>query len=221
MIAVSTVISAIALNLALAGVGPAAAPALNPPVPVRAEHGRLPRLSVELDSGAVFFGEEGFGSGWKYGGGVFFRTGRRTGVEVLLEKSGVPMEAGAAGLPGSGRMSMTSLLLDGQLYMFDNGRVLPYALAGIGFIFIGYSPDVPAAGPEMDFVDRLALQIGGGVVYRVAGGLSISGKARYNLVKTWIEELPATDPRRDDDPYAQNMLHLYGLELAFGLRFSF
>jgi hypothetical protein len=41
------------------------------------------------------------------------------------------------------------------------------------------------------------------------------------MVKTWVEDLPRTEPIRETDPLAQNMLHLYGLELSLGLKFSF
>jgi hypothetical protein len=92
---------------------------------------------------------------------------------------------------------------------------------GVGFCFIGYSPDDAAVLPEKDFVDRLALQLGGGLDFRVSSGLAVSGKVRYNMVKTWVEDLPRTEPIRETDPLAQNMLHLYGLELSLGLKFSF
>ncbi len=70
----------------------------------------------------------------------------------------------------------------------------------------------------MDFVDRLALQLGGGLDFRVSGVVSVCGKLRYGLVKTWVETLPRTVPIREVRPEDQNMLHLYGLELGLGLK---
>jgi len=189
----------------------------------RADIGGLKPFSAQLDSGAVFVKEAGFGHGWRYGGGVFFRTGKRAGVEILLERFGVPVEEDAGGEPGlgAGRMDMTSLLFNQHLFFLSRGRILPYAILGVGFCFIGYSPDDAAVLPEKDFVDRLALQLGGGLDFRVSSGLAVSGKVRYNMVKTWVEDLPRTEPIRETDPLAQNMLHLYGLELSLGLKFSF
>jgi opacity protein-like surface antigen len=189
---------------------------------VRAHDGTIPRFAAEINSGTVSVKEAGFGSGWKYGGGVFFRTGHRMGVEILLEKYGVPVALGAGGLESAGRMNTTTLLLNEQLYIFTKGRVLPYALAGIGFTFIGWAPDAwPAGTPEKAFVDRLALQLGGGLVVRVSRGLFVTGRARWNLVKTWIETLPRTVPIRETDPLAQDMLQLYGLELGLGIKLAF
>ncbi|MGZ5495549.1 MAG: hypothetical protein ACXWFO_02245 [Candidatus Aminicenantales bacterium] len=193
------------------------------PVAVRGDdHGVIPRFAIELDSGAVFVREAGFGSGLKYGGGVFFRTGHSMGIELFLERLGVPVESGAAGLVSAGRMTMTALLINEQIYVLTKGRLLPYALMGIGFTFLGYAPDAwPTDTPRRVFVDRLALQIGAGLDIRVSSKLAICGKARYNLVKTWMENEGRIYPIRDDDPLVQNMLHLYGLELALGVKISF
>jgi len=185
-------------------------------------------VAVVLDLGSVSFGESGFGSGLRYGGGVFFRTGKHAGVEIAVERFDVPVAAGtaataewAAGL-GAGRMATTTLLLNQHWYVLSHGRLLPYALIGIGFSFIGYAPDAPPPdGIERDFVDRLALQLGAGLDYRVTSRLAACAKVRGSLAKTWVEILPRTAPIRDTDPLAQNMLELYGLELSFGLKFAF
>lgn len=192
--------------------------------PARADNGVIPRLAVELDTGAVFVGEPGFGRGWRYGGGVFVRTGPRMGIEVLLESYEVPVAPGVDGLPVAGRMRMTSLLINEQLYVFTRGRILPYALLGIGLSDLGYrcDPDLwPSDRIPRVFVDRLALQVGAGVDIRIASRLALCGKARYSLVKTWMEDAGRTEPIRDTDPLAQNMLRLYGLELGFGIKLFF
>jgi opacity protein-like surface antigen len=186
------------------------------------DHGTIPRFAVVLDSGAVFVKEAGFGHGLTYGGGVFFKTGHRMGVELLVERFAVPVKLGAAGLVAAGRMTETSLLINEQLYVLTEGRVLPYALLGVGFTFLGYAPDDwPAGEPRRVFVDRLALQIGAGLDIRVSSRLAVCGKARYNLVKTWMENEGRTYPIRDEDPLAQDMLHLYGLELVLGIKLAF
>ena len=185
----------------------------------RVHEGFIPRFSVEVDAGAVSVKEEGFGTGRRYGAGVFFRTGHRMGIEVLLENYDVSVAEGAAGL-AAGRMNMTTLLVNQEFFLVTHGRVLPYGLLGVGCTFIGYAPDVPPE-VEMDFVDRIALQLGGGFDVRISRTLHVSAKARYNMVKTWVEELPREEPIRMTDPLAQDMLHLYGLELGLGIKFSF
>jgi opacity protein-like surface antigen len=193
------------------------------PLAVRGDgRGAIPRFAVEIDSGAVFVREAGFGSGLKFNGGVFFRTGHRMGVGLSLERFAVPVESGTAGLLSAGRMTMTTLLVNEQLYLLTKGRLLPYALMGIGFTLLGYSPDSwPADVPRRVFVDRMALQIGAGLDVRISPKLAVCLKARYNLVKTWMENEGRTYPIRDVDPLAQNMLYLYGLGLALGIKIGF
>jgi opacity protein-like surface antigen len=186
----------------------------------RAREGFIPRFAVTVDAGAVSVKEEGFGTGRRLAGGVFFRTGHRMGIEIQVENFGVAIAEGAVEELGAGRMNMTTLLINEELYFVTHGRVLPYGLAGIGFTFVGYAPDAPQP-VEKDFVDRLALQLGGGVDIKVRRNLSLNVKARYNMVKTWVEELPRTEPIRNTDPLAQHMLHLYGLELGLGIKLSF
>lgn len=185
----------------------------------RAHEGIIPRLAAEVDAGAVTVKEPGFGSGQRYAGGIFVRTGHRMGLEILLETYDVAIAAGTAGL-AAGRMNMTTLLVNQELFLITHGRVLPYGLIGIGCTFIGYAPDEPVE-PEMDFVDRISLQLGGGFDVRVSRAVALSGKVRYNMVKTWVETLPRTEPIRNTDPLAQDMLHLYGLGLSLGLKISF
>ncbi len=185
-------------------------------------------VAVVLDLGSVSFGETGFGSGLRYGGGAFFRTGRHAGVEIAVARFDVPVAAGtaateewAAGL-GAGRMTTTTLLINQHWYVLSHGRILPYALMGIGFSFIGYAADAPPPdGVERDFVDRLALQLGAGIDYRLTTRLAACAKVRGNLARTWVEKLPRTAPIRDTDPLAQNMLDLYAFELSLGLKFAF
>jgi opacity protein-like surface antigen len=186
----------------------------------RAHEGFIPRFALTVDAGAVSVKEEGFGTGRRFAGGVFFRTGHRMGLEIQVENYGVAIAEGAAEGLGAGRMNMTTLLINEELYIVTHGRVLPYGLAGIGFTFIRYAPDAPQP-IERDFVDRLALQLGAGVDIKIWRTFSLSAKARTNLVKTWVEELPRSEPIRDTDPLAQPMLHLYGLELGFGFKISF
>ncbi len=183
--------------------------------------GAIPRLALDLGLGRVRVGEAGFGSGWTFAAGLSFRTGHRVGTEVLIERANVTMAPGAAGLPVAGRMSVATLLLNEKVYLLTRGRLLPYVLLGVGFTFPGYHPDSwPEGTPERVFVERLALQAGGGVDVRISRGLALCAKARCNLVKTWMEDAGRADPIRDTDPLAQTMLHLYGLGLALGIKIS-
>src|SRR5512138_991392 len=193
------------------------------PAALRADTGpsAIPRLALDLDLGRVNVSEAGFGRGWTFAAGLSFRTGRRIGTEVMIERDHVPISPGAAGLPVAGLMSMATLLVNEKLYWLTRGRFLPYVLLGIGFAFPGYHPDNwPQGTPERVFVERLALQIGGGVDIRVVRGLALCAKARYNLVKTWMEDAGRADPIRETDPLAQTMLRLYGLKLGLGIKIS-
>jgi opacity protein-like surface antigen len=169
-------------------------------------------FSAEMNCGAVFVTEKRFGRGFRYGGGVLLNTGRRSGVEILFDTFAVRMSEGAAGLE-AGKMEMRSLLFNGHLFFPNRSRVLPYAIAGVGFCFLDFRPDAPLPAGEKDFVDRFALQLGGGLDFRISSRVAVSGKIRYNMVKTWGEELPRQDPIRETD--------LYGLNLSLGLKFSF
>jgi opacity protein-like surface antigen len=189
------------------------------PRPGRAEDGKV--LSVEMNAGAAFVTETGYGHGLRYGGGILWQPSGKFGLEVLFEKYDVPVNGGAEGLT-PGEMRTNALLFNCQFYLTGRGLLRPYAIVGVGFYFIGYSPDNPVVGaPELDFVDRMALQLGGGLDFRLSSHLAVTGSVRYNMVKTWVETLPRTDPIRDTDPTQQNILHLYALASSLGLKLSF
>jgi hypothetical protein len=189
------------------------------PRPGRAEGGKV--LSVVMNAGKAFVTEKGYGQGLRYGGGILWQPSPRFGLEVLYEKYDVPVIEGAEGLT-PGEMRTDALLFNCLFYMTGRGLLRPYAIVGVGFHFIGFSPDDPVAGtPELDFVDRMALQLGGGLDVRLSSRLAITGNVRYNMVKTWVEALPRTVPIRDTDPTQQNILHLYALAASLGLKLSF
>ena len=200
--------------------GSLAAALLGAPAAARADLGAKRSVAVVVDSGVASIKEPGFGRGWRYGGGLFFQTGKHAGVEIALESFGVPVAEGAAGL-AAGRMTMTTLRADHCWYVLSRGRLFPYVVTGVGFTFFGYSPEVAPAAPEKGIVDRLALQLGAGLDFRATKKLAILGRVRYNMAKTWVEEWPRTGPIRDTDPLAQDMLQLYGLELGVGIKLSF
>lgn len=183
-------------------------------------------VGAVVDFGLATYGAGDFGGGPRFGAGLFFRTGRHAAVEVLVERFSVPVVAGAAATdvrPGlaAGRMASTTVLVDHHWYPFCRGRVLPYSLVGLGFAIVGYIPEDEALAGRRDFVDRLALQLGGGLEWRLSPRLAACVKARYDLVKTWLEDLPRTAPIRDADPLAQDMLKLYSLELSLGIKLAF
>ena len=185
----------------------------------RAEDGKS--LSVEMNAGAAFVTEKGYGHGLRYGGGILWQPSRRFGLEVLFEKYDVPVNEGAEGLT-PGEMKTNALLFNCQFFLTGRGLLRPFAIVGVGFYFIGYSPDNPVVGaPVLDFVDRMAIQLGGGLDFRITSRLAVTGNVRYNMVKTWVETLPRAEPIRDTDPTQQNILHLYALASSLGLKFSF
>ncbi len=202
------------------GAGLLAAAIAGTPAAAWADIGARRSVAIVVDSGIVSVTEPGFGGGWRIGGGLFFRTGKHAGVEIALESFGVPVADGTAGL-AAGRMTTTTLLVDHCWYVFSHGRMLPYLLTGVGFTFFGYSSDSPSTAPERGIVDRLALQLGAGLDVRASKKLAVCGRVRYNMAKTWVEDLPRTGPIRDTDPLTQDMLRLYGLELGLGIKLSF
>ena len=187
------------------------------PAAVRAADWRT--FSAEINAGTAMVTEKGFGHGLRLGGGVLWRVSGKFGLEVLFEKYDVPVNEGADGLI-TGKMATSALLLNSHLFFPVRGPLRPYGIIGVGFYFIGYSPDDPTEQP-MDFVDRMALQLGGGLDFRISSRLAVTGKVRYNMVKTWVENLPRTDPIRNTDPTQQNILHLYALAATLGLKLSF
>jgi opacity protein-like surface antigen len=184
-------------------------------------------FGLVIDAGAAFVHEPGFGHGLRYGAGVFFKTARRAAFEIVLERFEVPVEEGAgqdeAGIGGltAGRMRLTSVVFNQHVYIVTRGRFRPFATVGVGFDFITFAADDAMVTPQRDLVDRLALQLGGGVDVRFTDRLALTGRVRYNMAKTWIQDLPAPDPIREVDPLAQHMLNLFGLELSLGVIVTF
>lgn len=214
---------------ALVAAGVAAAALVSAPAAARAQE-RPARpakpVSMVVEAGGVFVHEPGFGHGLKYGLGVSFVTGKRAAFEIGLERFEVPVETGAGqdagGLGGlaAGRMDMVSIVFNQHVYILARGPIRPYATVGVGFDLIGYTPDDPAAPPERDIVDRMALQLGGGTDIRLAGRLALTARVRYNMAKTWIQEAPFPERIRDVDPLAQHRVHLYGLGFSLGLKIA-
>ncbi len=189
------------------------------PRPGRAEDWKA--FSAVMNAGAAFVTEKGFGHGLRYGGGFLWQASRKFGLEILFEKYDVPVNDGAEGL-GPGEMRTNALLFNCHFFLAGRGLLRPFAIIGVGFYFIGYTPGSLAEGPiNLDFVDRMALQLGGGLDVRLSSRLAITGDVRYNMVKTWVETLPRADPVRDTDPTQQNILHLYALAATLGLKLSF
>lgn len=199
------------------------------PVGARAQGPARPAkpVSLVIDTGAAFVHEPGFGHGFRYGAGILFRTAKRAAFEIVVERFNVPVEAGAGqggvdpvGL-SAGRMDMTAVVFSQHIYILTRGAIQPFATIGVAFDFIHFAADDAAVTPQRDIVDRFALQLGGGVDFRVSRRLALTGRARYNMAKTWITDLPHPDPIREVDPLAQNMLNLFGLELSLGVKFTF
>ncbi|MCK7490884.1 MAG: hypothetical protein MZW92_03135 [Comamonadaceae bacterium] len=184
-----------------------------------------------VDLGLVTVGETGFGHGLRFGGGFFFRTGKHAAIEVLVGRSEVPVAEGAAGTDidprpdgredGDDDAPRRPPLVSVQPRSMASLRPLRRRLL-VHRLQAGRAPPRETVrAVERDLVDRMALQLGGGLDCRLTPRLAACFKARYNLVKTWVEDLPRTAPIRDTDPLVQNMLSLYGLELSLGIKFAF
>jgi hypothetical protein len=190
--------------------------------PARAGGAGVKPLAAQLDLGAIYFSEAGFAHGARFAAGLFLRTGRRTGVEVILEHGHVPVAEGAGGEARlvAGRMEVTALGIDLHTRFLRRGRVHPFALIGVGFFSLGFFADDPAAAPAIDLVDRLALQWGGGIELCLSSRLALCARVRCSMVNTWVQDLPRTAPLRETDALAQNLLQLHGTDLSLGVRFS-
>jgi len=164
---------------------------------------------------AVFAGGTGFISkdepdgGISYGGGVLWRMSRTFGLGILVERfNGETLVA-------------SNVMLNTYFFFASRSRLLPYAIAGLGFNSVEFDPSIEYFIYPGRFVDRMALQLGGGLEWRVVRRLSVTAEARSNLIKTWIMDGPAPERIRDIDPATQDIVHLYGLTVAAGLKFSF
>lgn len=177
-------------------------------------------ISAEISAGPAFVTVAGFGAGLRYGGAVHKKVGDRLALEILLEAYAVPVAEGTAGL-GAGRLDITPLLFNGYLYFSNRGSIRPFVVAGAGFFFLHFTPDSEPVSPEKDFVGRFALQLGGGTDFKLTGVVTLTAKVRYNMVKTWIEELPRTVPIGLVDPRDMDIIHLYALVVSLGIKFRF
>ena len=168
-----------------------------------------PLAVVAYAGGTAFASDIMAGGGPTYGGGVRWRISKNFGLGVMLEKC------------SGSEVGTTNLMFNGQLFFPGRGRLLPYAIAGVGFNSIEFTSDDPTYMDLGVIVDRMALQLGGGLDWRFSSRLSIMAEGRGNLVKTWIRYGPASGPIRDTDPATQDIIHLYGLTFSAGLKLSF
>ncbi|MCK7476720.1 MAG: hypothetical protein M0C28_03570 [Candidatus Moduliflexus flocculans] len=158
-------------------------------------------VAVVLDLGSVSFGESGFGSGLRYGGGAFFRTGKHAGVEIVVERFDVPVAAGTAATDewtaglGAGRMDNDRAPHQPALVHPEPRPDPPLCPHGDRFLVHRLRPRRASPdGIERDFVDRIALQLGAGLDYRLTSRLAACAKVRGNLAKTWVENCPGRRP---------------------------
>ncbi len=187
----------------------------------RVEEGtNLRRWAMEPSLGAAVPTENGLGTGFSYGLGVHKRFTNKLGVEVFLGRDSLSVEEGFAGLE-AGRLDYTSLLWNGYLFVPIKGRILPYAFIGVGFYFYDYKPNSDPANPDKGGVDRFALNFGLGMDYMISDRVALTAKARYNLPKTWVEDLPRPVPIGSVDPREQDIVLIYTLAFTMGLKYYF
>jgi opacity protein-like surface antigen len=155
------------------------------------------------------------GSGFLYGGGVFTMLTEKIGMEVLLERYSVRSEKDIVGL-GVGRIQTTPLLINVQ-YRFSEGKVIPYALLGVGFYFVHYWPDSGDGHGEEDLADRFALQFGGGVEYPLSSNFALFSDARFSYIRTWVQPRGEIFVNPDD----KDKVSLHALNFSFGVKYYF
>jgi opacity protein-like surface antigen len=187
----------------------------------RVEEGmNLRRWAMEFGLGAAVPTENDLGSGFSYGLSVPKRFTIKLGVEVFLGRDSLSVEDGFAGLE-AGRLDYTALLLNGYLFIPVKGRILPYAFIGVGFYFYDYKPNTSPDNPDKGVVDRFALNFGAGMDYMISNRVALTARARYNLPKTWVEDLPRQVPIGSVDPREQDIIHIFTLGLTVGLKYCF
>jgi len=187
----------------------------------RVEEGmNLRRFAAEFSLGAAVPTEKNLGSGFSYGLSVHKRFTNKLGLEVFLGRDSLSLGEGFAGLE-AGRLDYTSLLFNGYLFFRAKGRLLPWAFIGVGFYFYDYKPNNEPAIPDKGVVDRFALNFGLGMDYRISDRVSLTARIRYNLPKTWVEDLPRQVPIGSVDPREQDIVLIYTLALTIGLKCYF
>jgi opacity protein-like surface antigen len=187
----------------------------------RIEDGRnLRRVAAEFSIGAAIPTEKNLGNGLSYGLSVHKRFTNKLGLEVFLGRDSLSLEWGFAGLE-AGNLDYTTLLFSGYLFFPAKGRLLPYAFVGVGFYFYDYKPNDEPVIPEKGVVGRFALNFGVGVDYMISNRVALTAKARYNLAKTWVEDLPGTVPTGQVNSDEQDIIHIYTLTLSLGLKYYF
>jgi hypothetical protein len=167
-------------------------------------------LAVAVFAGGTeFISKDHPDGGIGYGGGVLWRMSKIFGLGVLVERF-------------NGEVLVASnVMLNSYFFFAARSRLLPYAIAGVGFNSVEFDPGLEYFIYPGRFVDRMALQLGAGLEWRVMFRLSVTAEARSNLIKTWIMTGPEPERIRDIDPATQDIVLLYGLTFAAGLKFSF
>lgn len=155
------------------------------------------------------------GNGFLYGGGVFTMLTEKIGMEVLLERYTVRSAKDIGGL-GTGRVQTTPVLVNFH-YRFSEGKVIPYALLGVGFYFIHYWPDSGDGHGEQDLADRFAVQFGGGAEYPLSSSFALFTDLRFSYIRTWVQ------PRGEIfvNPDEKDKVSLHALNLSLGVKYYF
>lgn len=155
------------------------------------------------------------GSGFLYGGGIFTMVTEKIGMEVLLERYSARSDRDIGGL-GVGKVQTTPLLINFH-YRFSEGKIIPYALLGVGFYFIHYWPDSGDGHGDEDLADRFALQFGGGAEYPLSPDFALFTDARFSYIRTWVQ------PRGEIfvNPDEKDKVSLHALSLSFGVKYYF
>jgi opacity protein-like surface antigen len=168
-----------------------------------------PLAIAAFAGGTAFLSGDLPDGGLSYGGGIRWRMSKTFGLGALIEKYSGDALVG------------TNVMLNSYVFFSGGRRFSPYAIVGLGFNSVEFNPDREYNIDPGEIVDRMALQLGGGLEWRVLPPVSVTAEARSNLIKTWIMTGPAPERIRDIDPRTRDIIHLYGLTLTAGLKFSF
>jgi opacity protein-like surface antigen len=157
-----------------------------------------------------------FGDGLLYGGFLGWDITRMLGVEFAIE--GYDFEVAVPGVGGIGEYAIYTYIPQVRVrYPVLNGRLTPYAVAGVGISF-GEFKDRKPRGLDVDLSGEdfaLAAVAGIGVEYMVASNIAVGVETKYLYSRDHTLEVVSG---RDRDLNLDSLLTSIGVRIYFGRR---
>jgi opacity protein-like surface antigen len=143
----------------------------------------FPSIETSKDTGAIGFN-------WLYGLAVGANFGRYLGAEVAFE--GHEVRLALPGLGSVGEYALYTIMPQARLrYPLLDGRLQPYALAGVGVSVAEFSDGKPrSANLRFDAKDLTpAGAVGAGIEYFVTSNIAVNFEAKYNIVRGHVVKI--------------------------------